>query len=279
MVPTPATPATPATPLPTDDDRYRFDLQGYVLLKGVLSDDEVSTLNARIDDAGIAATSTGTDDDDFDTSLLRLGQPFLDLIDHPGVLPYLEEWVDPAVRLDHVYPIFSERGAPTLDLHGSATPYIRLNHYHCVNGRIYSGLTVVQYALTPVPAGKGGFACIPGSHKSAFPLPGHIRSLKGDVDPAVVHVPMDPGDVLIFTEALTHGTFPWTADHQRRSLLYKYSPGSMAWSHQVWPADVLDAMSPRQRLLAEPPYMVHPETGLRRLPADPERSWVAEYGG
>ena len=38
------------------------------------------------------------------------------------------------------------------------------------------------------------------------------------------------GDMLIFTEALVHGTTTWTSDQRRRSLLYKYSPGYSAWA-------------------------------------------------
>ena len=28
---------------------------------------------------------------------------------------------------------------------------------------------------------------------------------------------------------ILHGTLPWTADHQRRAILYKYNTGHMAW--------------------------------------------------
>ena len=33
---------------------------------------------------------------------------------------------------------------------------------------------------------------------------------------------MPAGSVLLFTESLTHGTAPWQAQHERRTLLYKY---------------------------------------------------------
>jgi ectoine hydroxylase-related dioxygenase (phytanoyl-CoA dioxygenase family) len=48
----------------------------------------------------------------------------------------------------------------------------------------------------------------------------------------VVEVPMMAGDVLIFTEALTHGTLTWSAPYVRRSLLYKYAPGHATWGTQ-----------------------------------------------
>ena len=61
---------------------------------------------------------------------------------------------------------------------------------------------------------------------------------------------------MIFTEALTHGTLPWTAPFQRRHLLFKYSPGNSAWDRNPSvPTDVLPLLTERQRLLAEPPYV------------------------
>ena len=43
--------------------------------------------------------------------------------------------------------------------------------------------------------------------------------------PLVVSPSLGAGDLLIFSEALVHGTMRWNSDKPRRSLLYKYSPG------------------------------------------------------
>ena len=65
---------------------------------------------------------------------------------------------------------------------------------------------------------------------------------------------MRAGSVLIFTEALTHGTAPWTGRHRRRSLLYKYSPAQQSWSrNHIRPPESVE-LTPRQQLLFEPPY-------------------------
>jgi len=66
-------------------------------------------------------------------------------------------------------------------------------------------------------------------------------------------VTLDAGDVVVFSEALTHGTLPWRGPHERRTLLYKYSPGNSAWSHVEWPPELLAACTARQRLLLQPP--------------------------
>src|SRR5438046_3021849 len=61
------------------------------------------------------------------------------------------------------------------------------------------------------------------------------------------------GSAVLFSEAVMHGTAPWRADHERRTLLYKYCVSQMAWSRArvLPPPDV--PLTPRQQaLLTEP---------------------------
>ena len=70
---------------------------------------------------------------------------------------------------------------------------------------------------------------------------------------------MKAGDVLIFTEALTHGTMRWTASHERRQILLKYCPHYMQWSGVV--IDVhIDGLTDRQKLILEGPHVWQRET-------------------
>jgi hypothetical protein len=69
----------------------------------------------------------------------------------------------------------------------------------------------------------------------------------------VRQVEIEAGDLVIFTEALVQGTVPWTAQHERRSLLYKYSPGHSSWSNSYYNADDYPDCSEQQRRLMMPP--------------------------
>jgi ectoine hydroxylase-related dioxygenase (phytanoyl-CoA dioxygenase family) len=91
---------------------------------------------------------------------------------------------------------------------------------------MYNGLVGVQWALVDHPPGEGGFCCIPGSHRANFALPAAANP------GLVVTVPLDAGDVLFFTEGLTHGTSAWTAPHDRLAMFYKYAPGHSCWGVQ-----------------------------------------------
>ena len=251
-----------------DKERYIFDLTGYLLIEDVLSPAELRELNALIDgydvweqhgNSRVQPESLGLKRSENKVSvdpLHKWGEPFRRLIDHPRVLPYLVELIGPQFRYDHGYAIFMKKGGEKLRLHGGATPYEPGMFYHCYNGRMYNGLIVVTYALTDVGPGDGGFAVVPGSHKSNFPCPETYREFE-ETGPWLQQVPHKAGSAIIFTEALTHGTWPWTADSERRALLYKFSPGHMAWARRYpMAADVPDAgWSPQLERILQPPHM------------------------
>src|SRR4029077_7453515 len=123
------------------------------------------------------------------------------------------------------------------------------------DGRMVNGLVVVSYALGDVGPGDGGFAAVPGSHKSNLPIPQQFKYFEKSGS-WLQQVPQKAGSAILFTEALTHGTWPWTAETERRSLLYKYTPGYMQWDHDPPITDVPDARWTAEQLrLLERPYI------------------------
>ena len=105
-----------------------------------------------------------------------------------------------------------------------------------------------------------GLCLVPGSHKCNFALPLGLRSYEQHQE-FVKQITCKAGDVVIFTEAVTHGTLPWQGEHQRRSILIRYSPGNLAYAtHYVaWPEAFVDGMSKEQRAVMEPPYHIRLE--------------------
>jgi len=235
-----------------ETERYKFDLQGYLILEDMLTGDEVAELNQLIDAKNLPEPGlqfSGAEFEDF----LTWGAPFCNLLDHPRLMPYLKVILGDGFRLDHYYGIYMRAGTEQLNLHGGNTPYDPPEYYHFRNGQMYNGLTVVAWNLRDAGLGNGGFCCIPGSHKANYPCPREIK--EQHMDSGMVVVPeAKAGSVVIFTEALTHGTAPWTAAHHRRSLLYKYSPAQQSWSKEhIQPPDGV-TLTERQKLLFEPPY-------------------------
>jgi hypothetical protein len=219
-------------------------------------------------------------------------QIFRDILSLPIMMPIVQGLVGPGFRMDHSpFCIRMQRGSEGQALHATSQPgsYDPLSTYQWDNGRIHCGLIVVQYQLAAVGEGDGGWCCLPGSHKGNVTVPPELRNMD-PAHPGTRHVyqPVcEPGDAIIFTERLTHGAFPWDADHERRSVLYRYIPGPLAYvAHRSgpeqfgylsaaaaaaadddramqmqtgWPADWLDGMTPEQLALMQPPY----HTGAR----------------
>ncbi len=92
------------------------------------------------------------------------------------------------------------------------------------------------------------------SHKTNFlpNLPDDVRRLERLPD-YVRQPPVRAGDVLIFTEALIHGSAPWRVGHERRALLYKYSRPHSTWRKEPYDIDAYPQATERQRRLMAPP--------------------------
>jgi hypothetical protein len=244
----------------TTEERYLFDLQGYLVVPDLLSAAELTRLNALLDERDVWTDAAKRSDPAHSNALklhtgplLKWGQEFRDLASDPHVLPYLRELLGAGCRLDHEYAIFMKKSAGELRLHGGNTPYDPAQYYHFRNERMYSGLTVFSWSLTDSGGTQGGFCGIPGSHKSNLPCPEAFKSHE-KTGPWLQCPEAPAGSLVIFTEALTHGTLPWTAEHERRSLLYKYSPGHQSWAKRYLDLEQPEDMGEVGTRLMEPPY-------------------------
>jgi hypothetical protein len=232
----------------TAHERYFFDINGYVVIGGVLPPDEARRLNDVITARRLPRPGDSIASQRFDAGFLLWDQGFRDLLDHPLVLPRLRDLLGDHLRIDHAYGIVMAPGTSGLGLHGGGTPWDPAQYYAHRDGRPSSGLTTVTWSLCDADAGHGGFGCIPGSHKAAEWLPEDV--------PAdwVKEVALPAGSVLMFTEALTHCTLPWTAPYERRAALFKYAPGHLAWGrYENPPAALWKRLTETQRRLFQPP--------------------------
>ncbi|MBI4551301.1 MAG: phytanoyl-CoA dioxygenase family protein [Candidatus Latescibacteria bacterium] len=235
----------------TEMERYLLDIHGYLVIQSALNQEELAALNALFDEQQAKLPDPNTPRGRY-MPLLHWGKPYRDLIDHPAVVPYLEEVLDVGFRLDHEYAehMISDGAG---ELHCNGTPHSTMYYYDAQDGRIRCGLIALVWALRDVPPGTGGFCCIPGSHKSSFSPPAGLTCV-GTPSDCVQQVPCRAGDVILFTEALRHGTLAWTAPTQRRTLFYKYSPSYLAWWGTYYDAGAFD-YTERQKKILRPPYI------------------------
>ena len=261
----------------TEEEQYLFDLQGYLVLEDVLKPREVQGLNTLLDKYDFWNQERGhnspldyhvEDEHFFHVSPPHTWEkPFPQILAQPLVVDHLRNLVGTQFRYDHGQVLFMRKGSGAMGLHNGGTPWEPLNSYNVKNGAIHTGLTVVSYALTDQGGEHGGFCAIPGSHKSNFVCPPAFESLEARGQ-WLDRVHLKAGSAVIFTEAVSHGTLPWRADHERRSLMYRYTPGYMAFVGRyrqdgreedldTYPSrlDIAeDDLSPELSRMLEPPY-------------------------
>jgi hypothetical protein len=237
-----------------EQQKYLFDLQGYLAVPDALTPEQLTGLNAILDEH-IASDC----DSDMQThrfgGLLDWGASYRDLIDNGAITPYLELIVGEKFRLDHVYLDVIRSGTSPIgaNLHGGGHPFDPSQYYRYENGRMHNGLTVVAYSLTDVGPDDGGTGCVPGSHKSNFRFPGEWRDMDVGLQPCIERVTGPAGTAVIFTEALTHGALPWTGAGERRTVFFKFSPHAVSWAAGYFDASLYDGLSQRQREILEAP--------------------------
>ena len=256
----------------TETEKYLFDVHGYLVIEEVLSADEVAAANAAIDHyagqisirpndlAHGSSTLVGETGRGDLGGMLTWDKPYCNvyrqMIAHPKLTPYLKELLGPGFRLEGLGIITMDKGAEGFWFHEGAEPYDRSRHYLYRNGKMYCGMTNIAVQLTNVEEGDGGFACLPGSHKSNFSCPGEIRLYHAHQN-RIAQIPAQAGDVVLFVECLMHGSLPWTADYQRRSVIIRYNSGVVAESlmGNYTPPAFYSELTPEQQLvISQPSY-------------------------
>jgi len=249
----------------TAEERFLFDLQGFLLIKNAIAPEVLGAMNTWLDEqAARDPRWQGQTANAHLENILTWGPMFRDLLDNPRVFPILKDLLGNKLRLDHDYGIFLRPGHSGLKLHGpNFIPFDPCHYYHCSNGKISCGLTVAAYALNDVPPGAGGFAVIAGSHKCNFDCPKEIKTFER-ASSIVQQVPIQAGDCIVFTEALIHGTFPWKGPGVRRTLFFKYAPSNLAWEKRTYfphagnaaIQSITTELTETQRALLDPPSAV-----------------------
>ncbi|MBI2194106.1 MAG: phytanoyl-CoA dioxygenase family protein [Planctomycetes bacterium] len=257
-----------------DEEKYFFDLCGYIVVKEALTAEEVRRLNDAVDanidklneraDSlirganALAGTSRRKEMGELITMPSPWGETFRSLLAHPRMNPYLNVILGDGFRLDHPHLLLvQDKGCEGFHFHGSTGPGFDPNQYYIVrDGRMFNGLTVVAWQLSDVNPGDGGFALVPGSHKGNFPVPEGVRRYEMYSE-LIKPIVMKAGDAVVFTESVLHGTLPWNSERSRRSILARYTPGHMAYVPYRF-AEVLKTiggnLTAEERSVLEPPY-------------------------
>ena len=233
----------------TDKQKKQWKEDGYLVLKGILSPEEIENLTAVVDkmyeehlqqpdvkpEAGLDKRNVMEDHD-----------IFVDLMDHPATFPIVLELMSPYIHLSMseviVRPTDPEGKGLLHTDGGQAMRQIRVSE---------SSLPFqikFQYFLTDLPEpDMGNFTVVPGSHNRLFPDGGFEE---GPYIPEALPLCVEAGDMAIFPHAMWHGFVANRSDKPRKTLIYCYVHQCMrAFDFEKPSPELLERCTPRQRRL------------------------------
>lgn len=223
----------------TPEQRYFFDVTGYLHLENVITGDELKAAQEAADTYINASPEELPDGFDASGKHLPNGFAFSRALEaltmHPATWSIIKELTNNKPQLARGTMIADRVGVPeggeALRLHCAREDYGRdRNCFENRDGKIYCDDFVVFPYLTDVYPGDGGLLVVPGSHKAEFDRPEHIFN-NGTIDDVnqipkgVENITPKAGDILIISELLTHGALPWQPkDRYRCILTLRYRP-------------------------------------------------------
>jgi len=243
----------------SEAERYLFDLNGFLIVRNVLTPSEIKAANEAIDahssrmiersDDALRNAVDGTHMYGNGPGRKDLGgvlewgpqdsKVFRSVLAHPRLVPLFHGILGKGYRMDHLpFIIAQDRGAEGFQLHGGTVdcatgqynPYLA---YACHQNTIHTSLLGVNVMLVDHDAGAGGFCAIPGSHKSNFACPPGM--IDGESHSEYVVQPVTrAGDVVLFSEGTVHGAMPWNREYQRRTCLYRFAPSTNVYGRSYF---------------------------------------------
>lgn len=254
----------------TPEQRYWFDLTGYLHLRQVLQGAEL----ARVTDAVDRYINTPEEE-------LPLGYKInkkeyhhavgfdraLDaLAFHPATWPIIREFTNDRPQMSGSGVICNNQGDGGLRLHCAREDWgWDSTRYECRDGRLFCNDFVIFFYITEVRPGDGGLLIVPGSHKVGLPRPDGLFNggeIGDDVPDGVINITPGVGDVVIFSELTTHGVIPWRpADRQRRMVNYRFKTQHRGYEHRY--EEGLKALLPPElyELVRDEDMMHHKQIG------------------
>ena len=236
----------------TDEEKFRFDLTGFLVRPSILTPDEVHEIVDQIDRINHDPESLPPEHRSVP------GGPSSLLIDHPKVIEVLHEIIGPEIRMEGCFSVWRSKGeAHGGGLHGGGPSQIDpIFGYRFQNGRIHAGMVRVVFELTDVQERDGATHFIPGSHKANFQMhPDHLSMAEGERSRFLTGYDCPAGSAIFFTENLSHVGPEWTRDTPRVAVLHAYAHLATHWHRFSVRPEVLGSLSREKQAYFREPWI------------------------
>ncbi|CEK13818.1 protein involved in biosynthesis of mitomycin antibiotics/polyketide fumonisin [Chthonomonas calidirosea] len=235
----------------TEDQRFAFDVQGFLHLRGALTPEELAEYMRWIEE--VEKTDVRRLNADEPSRMQhQLNRPvsrvidadprFARFLDHEAIEPLLVEILGEDYKhidneLYYTYPGY-QGGEWHRGVRAHPTG-------HVINGRFLCPMVKVFYCISDVGPNEGEFVVIPGSHRAQFDL-----DTRGRVDLPAQHIFNDvcAGDIILFNEALLHNGRPNPSQKTRKTIIMNFGREDAGpWPGYAPKPETLEKVTPRQR--------------------------------
>ena len=250
----------PPVPM-TEEQKFFFDLRGWLVLPAVLADAELEAMRAECYAGVDPLLERPGGVKDGHSGVLQT------LLDHPAVVGVLSEILSEqpfdreecyGFRCEDSHVIMRPPGWHKTNRGDNGVPHVvrppqlaNAMRYQVAGKRIF-------WELEEVQAGRGGTSFLSGSHKAHFGYGGRDRFAPSAAESPWlerIHAAMDTyacpaGSVVIFTESLLHAANDWTnPDNGRCAIFQCYNSLWAQWHRPNITSEEIAAMPPKRRSL------------------------------
>jgi ectoine hydroxylase len=236
--------------------RAEFDRNGYLIIPGALTQDEVEHYRNALDRVYNAAEASGQIQPG--ASLHQLSAvancpEAIGLIDHPVTLPYIWSVLGWNVHVYHshldVHPPLPTRRPFRFEWHQDGG---RQNREIETDPRPRLSVKLAYWLSDVSEPGRGNFKVVPGSHLTNWISGPPRRDVEWPDPEGAIEVTANAGDVVVFDRRLWHARSDNYSDVTRKAMFFGYTPRWIAIRDEndgIWSADWADQMNPVQRQL------------------------------
>ena len=247
----------------TEEQKDQWKKDGYLVLNGVLSVEEIKKLTTVVDQMDKEhrkqLSSKGSQNESDvklyaglnKLNIIEVNDIFVELMDHPATFPVVLELLGPFIQLSMSQAMIR---VPNPESKG-------LSHaLHPDGGQAMQRIRVdknslplqikIQYFLTPLATPEhGNFTVVPGSHHRPFPA-AQLGNAENPHNAEAVQLCVEAGDAAVFPHALWHGAASNRSNYARKTLIYCYNHHCFrAYDYKVPSPELLERCTPRQRRL------------------------------